>query len=192
MTISFGIVGVGVVAVVEFHDVKSAAVDVEMDIPCLKIRRDRFPYPDIGIELFDLAPRRIAYALAVNAGRHEQYFKIAAFALGVYDNTADLFITEHYPVGCAAVNALLNGAAGYNIFTFFKVIVTSAELFQSAVIESFLIILYELLSVARFKRQKMYLRFCVHCIAPLHKHLELQRMYARQFTSYCFIIHPAV
>ncbi len=38
------------------HDMKSAAIDVEMDIALIGIRRDSFPDLYFGVQLLDLAP----------------------------------------------------------------------------------------------------------------------------------------
>lgn len=46
--------------VVKFYDMESAAVDVEVNISFLEIRRDGFPYGDLGVHGFYCKPRSIS------------------------------------------------------------------------------------------------------------------------------------
>lgn len=59
------IVRVGMVTVEELHDMESAAVDVEMDIPFFKIGSDGFPYLHLRVELLDRAPRGVSPCLSL-------------------------------------------------------------------------------------------------------------------------------
>ncbi len=47
----------------ELHDMESAAVHIEVDIPFLKIRRNSFPDSYFRVQLFHCAPRGIADVL---------------------------------------------------------------------------------------------------------------------------------
>ena len=102
------VVGVGMMTVVEFNDVKPAAVYVEMDIALLEIRRNSFPDLYFGVQLLDFTPRGIAYALTVYLRRHKQYFKIAAFAVCRYYNSSDFFSVMDYAICLAAVDGMQN------------------------------------------------------------------------------------
>ena len=55
------------VAVEKLHDVKAAAVHIEMNVPLLKIRRDSFPDGNLRMELFHRAPRGITDAESVHS-----------------------------------------------------------------------------------------------------------------------------
>ena len=76
-------------AVVELHDVKSAAVDIEVDIALLKIRRYGLPDLHLRMHTFNSTPRRIADALAVDFGRDKEDLKIAVISLCLDDHAAD-------------------------------------------------------------------------------------------------------
>ena len=66
-----GVVRIGVMRIIKLNDVKSAAVDVKMNVPLFKIRSHRFPHRDLRIQPFNLAPSSIADSLAVNFRRDE-------------------------------------------------------------------------------------------------------------------------
>ena len=85
------VIRVGVMTVVELNDMKSAAIDIEMDIALFELRRDRFPDLYFGVQLLHRAPCGVSNAFAVYFRRHKQYFMIAAFAVGRYYHSADLF-----------------------------------------------------------------------------------------------------
>ena len=72
MLCHIGIVRVGVVRIIELHNMKPAAIHIEMNIALFKIRRDRFPDLDLRMHLLYLAPRRIADTPAVNMRRNKQ------------------------------------------------------------------------------------------------------------------------
>ena len=63
-------------AVEELHDMEPAAVEVEMDVPLLKVRRDGLPDLDFGMQLFHRALCGIAHAPAVDMRRNEQKIEI--------------------------------------------------------------------------------------------------------------------
>ena len=143
------VVGVGVMTVEKFDDMKSAAIDIEMDVTLLKIRRDSFPDFYFGMKLFDLAPCCIADAFAVCLRRYEKYFKITAPAVGRYYDTADFLSVEYDAVRFAAVDRMLYRFTRDYLIVFFLMIVAQSEFLKRAVIERFLIIEYELLAVVR-------------------------------------------
>ena len=64
-------VRVGVLGIIKLNDLKSAAVDVKMNVPLFKIRSHRFSHSDLRIQPFNLAPSSIADSLAVNFRRDE-------------------------------------------------------------------------------------------------------------------------
>ena len=65
----------GMMAVKEFDNVESAFVDVEVNIPGLKVRCAGFPDERFRIQPFDFLPCRIADALAVSFGVYKQQFQ---------------------------------------------------------------------------------------------------------------------
>ncbi len=75
----FGIVGIRVMAVIKFNDMKSAPVDVKMNVSLFKIRSNSFPDFYFGMELFHLTPCGIAYTLAVNTGGKQKVFQDRLF-----------------------------------------------------------------------------------------------------------------
>ena len=76
----FRIVRIRMVTVIKFHNMKTAAIDIEMDIPLFKIRSDCLPDLHIRVHLFDLAPCGIADSLAVYIGRNKEYLKVSPFS----------------------------------------------------------------------------------------------------------------
>ena len=64
----FGIPGIRVMAVIEFHNMKSAAVDIKMNITLFKIGCDSFPELNLGMNLFHLSPCGIPYSLLCTRG----------------------------------------------------------------------------------------------------------------------------
>ena len=62
------------------HNMESAAVDVEMDIPCFKVGRERFPDRYLRMQCLYRAPCGIAYSFAVDFRLYEQQFKVAVSA----------------------------------------------------------------------------------------------------------------
>ena len=77
------------VAVIELYNVKTTPIDVEVDIPFLKVGRDRFPYRHFRVQLFHCAPRGIADAPAVRFGRDKQKVEIAPRTVYSDNDTAD-------------------------------------------------------------------------------------------------------
>ena len=59
------VVRVWMVAVEELHEVKAAAVHIEMDVPLLEIRRDGLPHLDLRVQLFHRTPCGIADAFGL-------------------------------------------------------------------------------------------------------------------------------
>ena len=75
----FGIPGIRVMAVIEFHNMKSAAVDIKMNITLFKIGCDSFPELNLGMKLFHLAPCGIPYSPAVYTRRYKQDIEVTIF-----------------------------------------------------------------------------------------------------------------
>lgn len=65
------------VAVVKLHNMETAAVHIEVNVPLLKIRRDGLPDLHLRMQLFHLAPCRIPDSLAMNIRRNEENLQIA-------------------------------------------------------------------------------------------------------------------
>ena len=88
----FRIIRVGMITVIEFHDMKAAAIDIEMYIPLFKIGRDRLLDLHLRVQFFYLAPSRIADTLAMHTGRNLQY------------HAADVLTVTNYTVGFSTVD----------------------------------------------------------------------------------------
>ena len=58
--------------IVEFYDMETASVDIEMDVSGFKVRGDRLPDFNIWVEFLNFAPCRITYALAVTLGKSKK------------------------------------------------------------------------------------------------------------------------
>ncbi len=149
MSACVGIIRVGVMTVVELNDMKSAAIDIEMDIALFEIRRDRFPDLYFGVQLLYRAPCGVSNAFAVYFRRDIQYFKITVFAVCRYYNSSDFFAFKDYPIRFAAVYLVLYRFAGNDLIIFFIMVIAQSEFLKRAVIESLLIVEYELLAVIR-------------------------------------------
>jgi hypothetical protein len=91
-------------AVIKLHDVKAAAVYIEMDITLFKIGRNSLPDRDLRMHSFDLAPRCVSYAFAVNGRGYEQQFQLTVIILRSDHNTADRLIVLHDPESCPFVD----------------------------------------------------------------------------------------
>ena len=94
------------VTIVEFHDMESATIHVEVDVPLLKIWRDGFPDSHLRVHLFDSPPCGVADTLAVNFWRYEQEIKITTFSIHLYDHTADRLAVLDDSICLAAVNGV--------------------------------------------------------------------------------------
>ena len=107
-----GIIGIRMMAVIELHDMKAAAVHIEMDIPLLKIRRDGLPDGDLRVELLYSAPCRIPDALAVNTGRDKEDLQIPPISIHLYDHAAHRLAVLHDPVRLPAVDGCFDRLTG--------------------------------------------------------------------------------
>ena len=66
--IGIRIVRIGMVAVIELYNVETTSIDVEMNIPFLKVWRDSFPHRHFWMQLFHSTPRGVADAPTVRFG----------------------------------------------------------------------------------------------------------------------------
>lgn len=154
---------------------ESAAIDIEVYITLFKIRRNGFPDRDLRMHCFDFTPCRISDAFAVNVRRYEQQFKLTVIVFCFDNNTVDRFIVLYDPESCTLVDRTGNRLMGDDLAVLFKMIVPLTKLFQCTVIECFLIVPYKLLSVGRFKRNKLY--FC-HIHSPFLQSESISCHYA--------------
>lgn len=60
------------IGVIKLHDVKAAAVYIEVDVPFFKIRSYGFSERYLGMKLFKLAPACIADAFTVGFWRNKE------------------------------------------------------------------------------------------------------------------------
>ena len=63
-------------AVIEFHDMESAAIDVKVNVPLFEVRRNGFPNLDLRMKFFYRAPGSVSDAFAVS------FRSMAFFPLG--------------------------------------------------------------------------------------------------------------
>jgi len=96
------------VAVIELDNVETASIDVVVNIPFLKVGRDRFPYRHFRMQLFHGAPGGIADAPAVRFWRDKQKIEIAPRTFHSDNDAADRLSVLHNPIGLAAINGLFD------------------------------------------------------------------------------------
>ena len=90
------IVWVGMVSVEELDDMKSAAVDVEVDITLFKIRRDGLPDLHLRIHSLNLTPRGIADTFAVDMRRYKKQIQISLVTVNTDNSSAcDFSVIEN-------------------------------------------------------------------------------------------------
>ena len=153
------IVGIGMMAVIEFDNVETASINVEVNIPFLKVGRDSFPYRHFRMQLFHRAPGGIADAPAVRFGRDKQKIEIASHTVYSDNDAADSLPVLHDPISLAAINGLFDGLAGDDfVLLLLEVVIAATEFFQCTVIERLLIIQYVLVSVIRSQRNQCDIR----------------------------------
>ena len=76
--------------VVELHDVKSAAVDVEVDVAFFKVRGEGFPFASIRMTCFDFVPDGLsdAFALTIDADEEQFQLIVSSFRVDFHDRSA--------------------------------------------------------------------------------------------------------
>ncbi len=145
----------GVARVEKFDVMDAAAVDVEIYVPLFEIRSYRFPDFDLRVCFFDLAPRGIADALAVNIGRDEQDLKVASVAFDSDYDAADGSASPRDAIRFSPVDRLFYRFTGNDLTFFFKGVVSYAEFLKRPVIERLLIVKNEALPVFRSQGNKL-------------------------------------
>lgn len=70
------------------------------------------------------------------------------------DHTADRYAIQHDAVSFTAVNGVFYRLPGDDLLIFLKMIITVSEFLQRTVIESFLVVLYELFPVSNRQGNK--------------------------------------
>lgn len=78
----------------------------QVNIPFLKVGRDRFPYRHFRMQLFHGAPGGIADAPAVRFWRDKQEIEITPPTVHSDNDAADRLPDPHDPIGLAAINGL--------------------------------------------------------------------------------------
>ena len=153
----------------KLNGVKTAFVDIKMNIALFKIWRAGRPDLGFGVQSFHGKPSAIADAFAVFLRRNEKKFQLVVMCLFVdfQHHTANLsaIIQNSICLAVGCINALLNRRTGNDFAVLLKMIVPQPELFHRTILERLLIIKNELLTVIRFQRGKGY--FCV-----LHNYLR--------------------
>ena len=84
-----GVGGIRMALVEELHDVKTALVDVEVDVAHLEVRGHQLPLPHIGVRLLDGGPCACADAASVRARIDRDNLDLSAISLHCEDNAAD-------------------------------------------------------------------------------------------------------
>ena len=115
-------------AVVEFHNMEPAAINVEVNIALFKIWRDGFPDLHFWMQLLDCTPSCIADSFAMCLGGHKQQVEIATFTINLYDYTSNRLAVLYDPVCLTAVDSLLNSLMGNDLTVFFEVVVPESRM----------------------------------------------------------------
>ena len=145
--VAVGIVRVGVVTVKKLNDMKTAAIDVKVDIALFKVRCDGFPYLHLRINPLNFTPCGIADTLAVDMRRYKQQLQIALVTIHTDNSSACDFSVTNNTVRVSFADCFLYRCAGDDLAVFLIVFVTQSELLDCAVVERLLIVKNELLSV---------------------------------------------
>ena len=82
----FALFGVGVARMKEFHDLKVALVDIEMDVVHVKVRCGCLPHPHLRMVSANFLPDRQAEAFGLIAAAHKQEIQKSGLTLGFRDN----------------------------------------------------------------------------------------------------------
>ncbi len=102
------VIGVGMMAVKELHDMETTSVDVEVDISLLKVRRYGLPDLHFRMQTFDSTPCGISDAPAVDLRRNKEDLQITVITLYADDHSADRLSVLHDAVSLAAIDGLFN------------------------------------------------------------------------------------
>ena len=134
-------------------DLKTALVDIEMDIALLKIRRTGLLDNRFRVERLHSLPCAISDALAVFFGQSKKNFKfimMRAF-IDFQDHTANIFTIHNDTVGFTlrVIYAALDGITGNDFAIIVNLIIPLTKLNHSAIFERPLIVQNELLSFLR-------------------------------------------
>ena len=136
----FGNSGTMLVFVPKLHDVEAAAVDVEVDVALLEIRRDGFPSLDFRVHRLNCLPSRLTDAFAVDFWADKQQFQFAFGFLSVdlQHHTADFFSIQKDAIclGNLSVDGVFNSGARDDFFAFFGSGVAQAKLLLRTVFKS--------------------------------------------------------
>lgn len=108
------IVRIGMGAIEEFHDVKSALVDIEMDVSRLKVRHTGLPDLCFRIKAFDFLPGNRTDAFAVCRWVDEQEIQMIVLRLFMdrQDKSSDDPAGFPDTVGSTVIDAVFNGFYG--------------------------------------------------------------------------------
>ena len=150
---------------------KAAFVNVEVDIPLLKIWCAGLPHLGFGVQSLNGKPRAVSYSSAVRIGRNKKDLKmiVIRFFVDLQYHAADVFAVNHNAVCFIVriVDAMLDRLAGNNLTFKVHMIVTLAEFYECTVLERPLIVNDKLLAVVSRQRNEIY--FCVFHITSKNK-----------------------
>ena len=142
-----GVVRIGMMTVEKLDDMKTAAVDIKVDISFFEIRSDSFPNPDLRIHTLNLAPRGVADTLAVSTRRYKEQLQIAFIAFNTDNRTSGCFSVTNNTVCLAVDDRFLDRSAGNDLSVLLKVFVAQPKLLCRSVSERLLIVENELIFI---------------------------------------------
>ena len=143
-------------------DLKSAFVNVKMNIALFKIGSTSLPNDRFGVQRFYLLPRAVADSLGVFLGRNEKNFKLVVmrFFVDLQNESSNASTVDNDAVGftIGGIDATLDGFARYDFAILIYVVVAHAELLDRAVFKGPLIVKNKLLAIIRGKWGKSHFR----------------------------------
>ena len=102
--LSFRIIGIRMMSVVELHDMESTSIHIKMYVTLLKVWRNRFPYLYFGVKLLNFAPGGIPHSFAVLLWRSKQNITVSLLTIHTEDYTADRSAIQLDAISFSVIN----------------------------------------------------------------------------------------
>lgn len=95
----------------ELHNVESATIHIEVNVPSFKIRSAGFPDLHLGIHFFHFAPCCVSDAPAVSFGLNEEQVQLPMLAIDTQNQAACFFTVSNNPICNSLVDGFFYGAS---------------------------------------------------------------------------------
>ena len=143
------IMGIGMMSVEELHDMETALVDIEVDVPGFEEGRAGLSDIRLRVQALYGLPGSIADAFAVGVGRNKQQIQMVVLGCFVdfqHHAAHDLAVLSD-AVGHSVADAFFDGLPGNNLPILLHMIVAATELFHRSVFECPLVVQNELFPI---------------------------------------------